>query len=263
MIEAACAAKAPARWRVKWGIMSRQLDRSILAILAFHKIGEQPPFHTKSPWYIPETAFRAHLRYLSSNGWAVISVDTFLAALSGSECLPPRAALLTFDDGYKSLLNVAAPCMREFGYPSVAFIPTRFVGGHNDFDGGQEPQEAICTWADLRELDGYGCSIQSHGVGHQDFRGLTRKDREEELMGSKQTIEDQLGKPVAVFAYPFGFCPDKQVISEVLTQTGYRAACLFEGGVAGSPFEDVYFLPRVAMYPDSDLASLLGSVPQI
>jgi peptidoglycan/xylan/chitin deacetylase (PgdA/CDA1 family) len=234
------------------------VGRSALAILAFHKIGEPPPSPQANPWYIPEATFRSHLRFLASNGWVVLSIDTFLRALSAPGALPQRSALLTFDDGYKSLLNSASQCLLEFGYPAVAFVPTHFVGGYNDFDEGVQPKEAICSWDDLRELERRSFSIQSHGVRHRSFARIAPEEQEEELRCSKIIIEAELGKPVEAFAYPYGNVGDRAV-GEVLKRAGYRSAFLFGGGVAALPVESSYFLPRVDMYPDTDLAICLGS----
>jgi peptidoglycan/xylan/chitin deacetylase (PgdA/CDA1 family) len=240
--------------------MNAQLGCSILAILAYHKIGDPPRSNSPNRWYIPKATFRDHLRYLSSSAWEVISVDALLRALAGSESLPQRAALLTFDDGYKSLLDTASSCLRQFGFPSVAFIPTQFVGGYNDFDGGREPKEAICSWDDLRELERHGCSIQSHGVRHLSMSSLGQEAQEEELVSSKRTIESELGKSVEVFSYPYGrVSEDRPAVSELLKRVGYQAACLFGGGVTALPVKNAYYLPRVDLYPHSDLAKLLVS----
>jgi peptidoglycan/xylan/chitin deacetylase (PgdA/CDA1 family) len=231
---------------------------SVLAILGFHKIGEPPAGARSTPWYIPEATFRNQLRFLSTNGWEVISIASFLRGLSEPETLPRRAALLTFDDGYKSMLRVASRSLSEFGYPSVAFIPTQFVGGYNDWDHEREPFEEICDWDGLRELERRGCSIQSHGVRHKSFSRLPPNEQQEELCESKRILEEKLGKPVEVFAYPYGLVGrDRSALSALLERNGYRAACLFPGGISKLPVANNYFLPRVDMFSDSDLRSLL------
>ena len=45
----------------------------------------------------------------------------------------------------------------------------------------------------------------------------------------------------------------------LLERNGYRAACLFPGGISKLPAANDYFLPRVDMFPHSDLRTLLGS----
>jgi peptidoglycan/xylan/chitin deacetylase (PgdA/CDA1 family) len=236
------------------------MNDSVLAILAFHKIGEPPGRAQTTPWYIPEATFRTHLHYLSAHGWEVISVEGLLKGLSEPESLPRRAALLTFDDGYKSLLGTASRCLNQFGYPSVAFVSTRFVGKYNEWDKGIEPREAICTWDELRELERRGCSIQSHGVGHRSFENLAPQEQEEELRQSKSIIEAELGKPVEVFAYPYGEVKSgRSTLNELLKRIGYRAACLCDGKVNRPPWDNDYSLARVTMFPDSDIPSLLSS----
>src|SRR3989442_538120 len=143
--------------------MTAQSNGRRLAILGFHKIGEPPPGCRASSWYISETVFASQLGYLYENGWRVINVGELLIGLAAPESLPSRAALLTFDDGYRSNVQVAIPWLQRFGYPSVMFVPTQFIGAHNAFDDGYEPRVAICDWGDFRELESRPCSIQSHG----------------------------------------------------------------------------------------------------
>jgi peptidoglycan/xylan/chitin deacetylase (PgdA/CDA1 family) len=239
--------------------MDTQFGDAGLAILSFHKIGDPPAGARTTPWYIPETTFRNQLQYLSTHGWEMISLDGFLKGLYEPDSLPLRAALLTFDDGYKSMLGAASRCLVEFGYPSVAFIPTGFVGGYNEWDTGREPREEICNWDDLRELERRGCSIQSHGVRHEIFSNLAQQAQEEELCQSKSIIEAKLGKPVEIFAYPYGRVgADRNALSELLKRNGYRAACLWPGGISKLPLNNPYFLARLGMFPDSDLTRLLG-----
>src|SRR5436190_8760301 len=116
----------------------------MLAILAYHKIGNPPPGGWETWFYIPEITFGAHLRYLRESGWPVIDGQALLRGLARPESLPQKAAMLTFDDGYRSTLEVAAPWLRRFDYPGLTFVPTAFIGGCNTFDGGVEPDEAIC-----------------------------------------------------------------------------------------------------------------------
>jgi peptidoglycan/xylan/chitin deacetylase (PgdA/CDA1 family) len=234
------------------------LPASRLAILAFHKIGKAQ-FLRRSRWYISQKTFRRFLLELSVSDWEVISIAVFLKALSTPEILPKRAVLLTFDDGYASLVEYALPSLREFDYPAVAFVPTGLIGRDNEFDRGIEPREAICGWDDLRELQRYGFSIQSHGIQHRSFCSISPNEQEAELRCSKSIVEANLGNPVELFAFPFGHVPaERHRVAELLSRSGYRAAVLFGGGVAAPAADNRYFLPRIAMYPDTDLSRLLG-----
>ena len=145
-----------------------------LAILGFHKIGPAPG-GWETWFYVPQATFVGYLDYLKEDGWQVLDVAAFLRGLAEPDSLPQRAALITFDDGYRSILDHGLPELRRFGYPAVMFVPTAFIGGHNNFDADNEPEEAICGWKELRELERCGVSVQSHGVpGRPHFRNRRR-----------------------------------------------------------------------------------------
>jgi peptidoglycan/xylan/chitin deacetylase (PgdA/CDA1 family) len=225
-----------------------------LAILSFHKIGDPSPGCWNSWFYIPERPFAGYLSFLKENRWNVIDMPAFLAGLRAPEKLPERTVLLTFDDGYRSVRDVALPWLRRFGFPAVSFVSTGYVGGCSTFDGGVEPEEPLCDWEDLRELQRQGVSIQSHGVLHRGFSALGPAEREEELVRSKAEIESRLANGVDVFAFPYGDNgPDPQATAEALKRAGYRAACLYGGGPNPLPVADSYRLTRLAMGPDTDL----------
>src|SRR5207253_1552471 len=166
--------------------------------------------------------------------------------LAAPASLPRRSALLTFDDGYQSMRQVALPWLRRFGYPGVLFVPTDFIGKCNEFDAGVEPQEALCDWDDLRELDRSGISIQSHGASHRRFSELTPAE-----------LEAGLGQAVEPIAYPFGDGGvDLQAVDRALERTGYRAACLYGGGPNRVPVANPYRLTRLAIGPDTNLQTV-------
>src|SRR5262245_21752607 len=113
-------------------------SKQTLAILGYHKIGPPPPGGWETWFYVPEATFVTHLAFLKENGWQVIDATTFLRGLAEPDSLPDRAALLTFDDGYKSMCDVTLPCLQRFGFPAVLFVPTDYVGRTNSFDADTE-----------------------------------------------------------------------------------------------------------------------------
>lgn len=238
---------------------SVRADGRVLSILGFHKVGE-PSTSCRPTWfYVPEATFAASLSYLKENGWSVLDLEAFLRGLARPDSLPERAVLLTFDDGYRSVRDVALPWLLRFGYPAVVFVPTGFIGGCNSFDAEPEPAEAICDWDDLRELERAGLAVQSHGVSHRRFSELTVAEQEVELRRSKAVLEGSLQRPIEVFAYPYGDGgADQRGLLSALQRSGYRAACVYGNGVNRLPVVDPYRLARVAMGPDTDLDAELA-----
>jgi peptidoglycan/xylan/chitin deacetylase (PgdA/CDA1 family) len=232
------------------------------AILGFHKIGPAPD-GWETWFYVPQATFVGYLNYLREDGWQVLEMAAFLRGLAEPDSLPERAALITFDDGYRSILDYGLPELRLFDYPAVMFVPTAFIGGHNDFDADNEPREAICSWEELRELERCGVSVQSHGVSHRAFSGLNPAEQEQELLRSKAALEDWLGKAIEVFSYPYGDCgPEPGAARGALERAGYRAGCLYGGGPQRVPVADPYRLARLAVGPDTDLRRCVAARPR-
>lgn len=240
--------------------MTTRAEPGRLAILGYHHIGEPSHGQAATRWYLSEKAFEEHLSYLRDAGWNVVGVDTFLRGLTQPEVFPANPVLLTFDDCHRSLRDVALRLLQRFGYPALAFAPTDFIGAHNTYDIECAPQEPLCNWQDLQELEAGGISIQSHSATHRGLSWLDSVEQEEELWRSKKTLEERLSKRVDVFAFPYG--DDKVApleLERMFKKTDYRAACLFGGGANPLPLTDPYRLERIAIEPTTDLAvSLLA-----
>ena len=69
----------------------------------------------------PPAVFEAHVERLARD-YDIVSLDQVLA-----QQLPDRALLITFDDGYRSVLEVAGPALKRLGLPSALFISGAFL----------------------------------------------------------------------------------------------------------------------------------------
>lgn len=98
-----------------------------LCILNYHRILAAP-----DPMLRDEPAlatFRWQMKLLA-DGFNVLSLQDALAALAAGK-LPPRAVCITFDDGYRSLHDLALPVLREFRLPATVFVTTGYIGSGN------------------------------------------------------------------------------------------------------------------------------------
>jgi peptidoglycan/xylan/chitin deacetylase (PgdA/CDA1 family) len=231
---------------------------SILAVAAYHRIGDPPKWWS---WqYVPEQTFLAQLEWFAGEGWEPISAVRFMQGLDDPATLPEKALLLTFDDAYRSLHTTALPLLRRLGYPGIVFVPTGFVGGTSLWDEGVEPEEPLCDWGELAELESAGISVQAHSCTHRTWSALSQIQVAKELARPKYEIEDRLGTSVRLFAYPFGDeGPDSARSARLLRRSGYRAAFLYGGGAVDVAGADALRLPRLALGPDSDLEALLAA----
>src|SRR5215217_5315543 len=185
---------------------------------------------------ITPAAFEAEMKDLKDHGIKVISLQDLLAWKRGEKNIPPRCAVITFDDGWKSQYEVAWPILKKYGYPFTMFIYTEGVRG-GALGGG----EAI-TWEQLADLRDNGIDIQAHTATHQDLREghtvlviepggkrskkkLTGADYEKwmqnEVVAAKELLEQRLGIKVNCFAVPFGNYNDH--VKELARNSGYEA----------------------------------------
>src|SRR5947209_15291775 len=109
--------ESKARLKMSSSFVSPRSSDQIVAILAFHKIGQPPANGWESWFYIPEEIFAGYLSWLREHGWQVIDLGAFLRGLMTPDALPQRSVLLTFDDGLRSMRLVALPWLLEFRYP--------------------------------------------------------------------------------------------------------------------------------------------------
>lgn len=185
---------------------------------------------------ITPAMFEQQMKMLKDRGITVIGMQDLLAWRRGEKNIPPRCAVVTFDDGLKSQYEVAWPIMKKLGYTFTMFIYTEGVRG-GLFGGG----EAI-TWEMLGDMRDNGIDIQAHSATHQDLReghpvtirqpdGKKERKRlsgpeyeqfvQNELVGSKNLLEQRLGIKVNCFAVPYGFYNEH--VKEIARNAGYEA----------------------------------------
>jgi peptidoglycan/xylan/chitin deacetylase (PgdA/CDA1 family) len=64
--------------------------------------------------------------------------------------------------------------------------------------------DLLMTWDDLRALRDAGMSVQSHSRSHRTLQTVPLERLGEELGGSRETLEHELGDPVLAISYPVG-----------------------------------------------------------
>ena len=165
--------------------------------------------------------------------------------LDGSVPRDPLVAI-TFDDGFRNVYEYGLPVLQRYGFTATIFLVTDYCGQTNSWPSQPLYVERgpLLRWAEVREMSKAGIAFGSHTRTHPDLRMLTSGDAEEELSASKKMIEDAIGCPVNVLAYPYG-AYDETVKS--LAQAHFSLACSTRLGFvrAGS---DLFALERLDMY---------------
>jgi peptidoglycan/xylan/chitin deacetylase (PgdA/CDA1 family) len=193
-------------------------------VLCYHAVSERFP----APLSVTPEAFERQLALLVRAGFAGATFD---AAVSG----PParRTVAVTFDDAYLSVLRLAKPLLDAVGFPATVYAPTAYLDtpeqplkwdGIEQWHGGEHEHELLpMSWDQLGELAEVGWEIGSHTSTHPHLHQV-RDDAElrAELVESKATVEERLGRDCTTLAYPYGDY-DERVVAAA-GAAGYAAA---------------------------------------
>ena len=99
--------------------------RNGLSILIYHRVLPEPD--PLFPGEADRVEFDRQLRLLKSMFNVIPLIDGVRRLRAGT--LPPRAACITFDDGYADNAEVALPLLRQHGLHATFFVATGFLDG--------------------------------------------------------------------------------------------------------------------------------------
>ena len=162
-----------------------------------------------------------------------------------------KTVAVTFDDGFRSVLEHGLPVLADLGLPATIFVPTDFVGrsgpmswsGIDHWVGGAHEEELEClSWDELRKLSKAGWEVGSHTRSHPHLPGLNDTALADELSGSREICERQIGDARVTLAYPYGDYDGR--VEAAAARAGYAAAVTMDVGRA-RPLA----WPRVGVYP--------------
>lgn len=188
-------------------------------------------YHALSPTWpaalsIEPEPFERQLQALADRGYTGATLTQAIAD-------PPakRTVAVTFDDAYRSVLELARPILDRLGMPASVYVPTAWPergepmawDGIDQWLGGEHEHELACmSWDELRGLADHGWEVGSHTRSHPRLPQLDDGALADELTGSRADCEAGLGRGCETLAYPYG-AVDERVV-EAAGRAGYRYA---------------------------------------
>lgn len=106
--------------------LARTLTPRGLRVICYHGISFRDEHCFQPKLFIREELFRKRIDHIKSSGYPVLLLDEALA-LMHEDRLPPRALVITFDDGWLGIGAKAAPLLHQYGFPSTLYVTTRDV----------------------------------------------------------------------------------------------------------------------------------------
>jgi peptidoglycan/xylan/chitin deacetylase (PgdA/CDA1 family) len=222
-----------------------------VVVLCYHSVHPTNPIRSVTP-----DLFERHLEWLGEH-CEIIPYRSIPETMSSSPNGGPVVAV-TFDDGYEDNHRFALPLIRRHGIPATVFATTGLIDQDPLvtrrfawFWGASEEDVRGMTWAQVAELRAAGVEVGAHTRTHPVLRDLEDLRAEDEIEGSRQTLEDHLGERVVSFAYPFGK-PREHVnrrTVDIVSRAGFESAATIR--YRGVRMTDVPFrIPRFSVTQD-------------
>ena len=219
-------------------------------ILLYHSVSDEaaPAF---APWAVEPELFRAHLGYLHEEGYTSLTVSQLARVYRGHGHLPDRPVVITFDDGFADFYVNALPLLEHYACTATIYITTAYIGQTSRWlEAEGEGGRPMLNWAHIKELAERGVECGAHTRTHPQLDTLSLAEARAEIEGSKQVLEQRLGKPVMSFAYPHGY--HSPAVKRLVEQAGFSSACAVKHAVSVRT-DDPFALARVIVAADTDL----------
>ena len=243
-----------------WGGVRRNVERPRWAslthgvpVLMYHAFSDSEP---GTRYVMPRRKFQWQMRLLRWLGYQVIGFQQLAEALRAGTLPLPRSTVITIDDGYTDNLHVAAPVLQRSGWPATVFLVSDRVGraaGWTD-----EPTVAgrpLLSVEQIKEMVGAGLSLGAHTRTHPHLPQVADDEVvRHEIVSCRTELEERLGMPFEVFAYPYGGHDSRA--HEAVAMGGYVGAATTDARFV-RPNDDPAQIPRLEIRGDDSLLRFL------
>lgn len=155
-----------------------------------------------------------------------------------------RHIAVTFDDGFENFLTVALPELQKRNIPSTMFVISGALG--RAFGPVSAP-EKVMTLQQLAGLPHELVSLGSHTQTHPYLPEVDEATARLELQQSKVTLEQQVGRSIPTFSFPFGGFSERLV--QICREVGYRRVFTTLPELTGSLESEEFVVGRVRVDP--------------
>ena len=221
-----------------------------IPVLMYHRIW---PRQRDGLTLTPED-LRAQWTHLRDAGYTCLTMERFLKIMRGSERVPKKAFLLTFDDGYRNNLTYALPLLEEFGWEATIFIIAGTLDSQYPMGEGVDEKLSV---EELRKMIESGhVRLGLHGYRHENFSETSLKDIREALQQGIKAFETAGLAFMPVLAYPYGARPEGEGLIQFkkrLSALGLKAAFRIGNKPQTVPTGDVYELRRIDIRGEDSL----------
>ncbi|UAN40230.1 MULTISPECIES: poly-beta-1,6-N-acetyl-D-glucosamine N-deacetylase PgaB [unclassified Enterobacter] len=268
---------------------SKPWPQNQFLVLAYHDVEDDAA--DQRYLSVRTSALNEQISWLLHNGYHAISVQDILDAHDGKKTLPPKAVLLSFDDGYSSFYTRVWPLLQAWNVPALWAPVGSWVDTPENqkvnFGGLMTPRDRFATWDMVRELSRSPLiEIGSHTwASHYGIPANPQGSREpaianrfyDKATGSYETdqqfnqrigddvrkvtekITQVTGKAPRAWVWPYGAANGTSLA--IARQQGYQLAFTLEDGLGN--VQDLGNIPRLLIAGNPSLKAFASAVSQV
>jgi len=227
----------------------RLRGRSRGAIYLYHRVND----FSKDVLTVDIRTLTAQMLAISRR-YPVLPTTQVVDCIRNKKPLQPTTVAIHFDDCYRDVVVNGAPILKALGIPACAFISSGFV----DTDRSFEHDAAKCPFtyqmlrsSDIQTWNRLGFEVGAHTVDHVNLGRCTVEAADSEVVDCGRALREIIGKPIDLFAFPFGRVNDiRSETRQAISIAGYVALFSSHGGFIG-PRVDPYDVPRMGCSHES------------
>ena len=156
--------------------------------------------------------------------YRVASLADAVAMLRSGKVTAPTV-VITLDDGYReNFVNLRA-VTEALGMDAAMFICPGHMDSGEPF--GHDVRDNVegfppLTWDQVRRMQACGLEFQSHTITHFDCASTDESLLRVEIASAREALEQQLGRPVESFSFPWGLGKNMSPPAVALARASYR-----------------------------------------
>lgn len=204
-------------------------------ILCYHGIGNDT-----WDFSVSLKTFKKQMLFLKKSGYKFVSLQEIEKHITGEKVIEDKAVSITFDDGYKDVLEIKDFVKKENIKPSMFVLSNTKKANRYELAN----QRVFLSKEDIRSLISDGWEIGSHTATHSNMFSLSDDGIVNEVEESKKAIERMHKVNVKYIAYPKGRYT-KEVLNCV-KKAGYKMGFSMDDGFINKN-TDMYKVPRIGV----------------
>ncbi len=210
-----------------------------LPVIMYHHVTEKK--NRAGKYVILRSELERDLEYIKEKGYKTVTVKDLIDYVNGEAVLPEKIIMLTFDDGFESVRELAWELLKENEMSAVLSVVGSITETYTD-NADRNINYAYLNWDDLRELDEsdefeiQNHTYDMHNTNSEGRRGLARKKGEsaaeykkvlsEDLLRMQNLLKNMSGITATAVAYPYGSYSKETL--DIVKSLGFKASFVCE-----------------------------------